>query len=235
MSETGTYKILLVDDSREIIDANAEYLESKGYAVRAAQTGAAALAELAAGSFDCVVLDVDLPDTDGFTLCRKILEISDTPVMFLSGHDDPEDIRNGEKAGCADYMTKPYSIRELRYRMESIIRGREDDSNPEPGNPNFFIDGRCGMIHAKDMNKLLSPNEFNLFQLFYQNPQTVFSNESIREQAWWDNPPASSKVNWYVENLRRQLEFAVEYTGRINGNAETGYYLTPPGSERNGL
>jgi len=133
MSGTGAKRILLVDDCREINDANSDYLTDKGYAVRAAESGAEALAKLEEGRFDCTVLDVQLPDTDGYTLCRRIKESYGAPVLFLTCRDSGEDYKKGKLAGCDGYMTKPYTLKELAWQISTLIRRQEKAGSPEAG------------------------------------------------------------------------------------------------------
>ena len=114
--------ILLVDDDFDIVTLNKKYLASKGHHIFTADCGELAMQALDGDVFDCIVLDVLLPDVLGFDLCRKIREISSTPIIFLNCNDQDDAKTKGLLSGGNDYMTKPFSMRELESRIRDQIR-----------------------------------------------------------------------------------------------------------------
>jgi DNA-binding response OmpR family regulator len=163
-------KILLVDDTEEILSANQAHLVARGYSVTCANTGIKALAYLNENRYDCIVLDILLPDLDGFAICKAARTVTDTPILFLSCLDEPDDKVKGLLSGGDDYMTKPYSLKELTARIQAITR-RGERTTPTG---DFYIDPESKIIRACGKNILLSEREFNLFMLFYESPETVF-------------------------------------------------------------
>ncbi|MCL2401626.1 MAG: response regulator, partial [Oscillospiraceae bacterium] len=108
--------ILIIDDNQEILAANTVYLSGEGFDVETADTGMEAIVCIKSHQYDCIILDVMLPDIDGFSLCKAIRTITDTPVIFLTCKDGQDDKIMGLTIGGNDYMTKPYSLKELTAR-----------------------------------------------------------------------------------------------------------------------
>lgn len=219
--------VLLIDDNEEILSANRVYLTAQGFTVTCVNTGIKALALLNGNRYDCILLDVLLPDLDGFTLCKAARTITDTPIIFLSCLEEADDKVKGLMSGADDYMTKPYSLKELAVRIHVALRRGENSEKPHG---DFYIDRSNKLIHVLGKNVLLSEREFNLFLLFYENPNTVFSKEALLEKIWYGNAEIGV-VAVLVLKLRRKIEFAENAIGRIGNDYGTGYYLTPPDSE----
>ena len=117
-------QVLIIDDDRKLTAMLAEYLRPRGVAAAAAADAARGLEMLARGTFDAVVLDVMLPDMDGFEVCRRIRRTSDVPVLMLTARGDPEDRVVGLELGADDYLPKPFDPRELLARLRAIMRRR---------------------------------------------------------------------------------------------------------------
>jgi DNA-binding response OmpR family regulator len=222
-------KILLVDDTEEILSANEAHLVTQGFAVTCANTGIKALAYLNVNHYDCIVLDILLPDLDGFAICKAARTVTDTPILFLSCLDEPDDKVKGLIAGGDDYMAKPYSLKELTARIQTIIRRGERTSFAGEGR-DFYIDRENKIIRACGKNILLSEKEFNLFMLFYESPETVFSKESILAKIWRNSAEIGIVAVW-ISKLRKKLDFAAAVLGRIESKYGTGYCLIPPDSD----
>lgn len=112
-----TYRLLAVDDETDILRTNRKYLEARGYQVDSAVCASEALELLRKQKYDCILLDVLLPDMNGFELCEAVRAITSAPILFLSCMDDEEDKIRGLMAGGEDYITKPYSLKELAARV----------------------------------------------------------------------------------------------------------------------
>ena len=117
-----TYWLLAVDDEPDILRTNRKYLESRGYKVDTAICAMDGLELLRQRSYDCILLDVLLPDLNGFALCQAVRNITSAPILFLSCMDDEEDKIRGLMAGGDDYITKPYSLKELAARVYAQVR-----------------------------------------------------------------------------------------------------------------
>jgi DNA-binding response OmpR family regulator len=217
----GVQKILLVDDNEEILSANMDYLVGQGYAVDCAGTGIKALACLDANRYDCIVLDVLLPDLGGFALCKAARTVTAAPILFLSCLEGSEDKVKGLMAGGDDYMSKPYSLKEFGARILAIMRRGEHRDRPQG---NFYIDRENRIVHAKGKNVLLSEREFLLFKLLYEAPQKSFSREELLAKIWHGNAEISV-VATLVSRLRRKIEFAENVFGKIISTYGAGYRL----------
>jgi DNA-binding response OmpR family regulator len=219
--------ILLVDDNEDILTANRDYLTKQGFDITCADTCIKALSCLNQNTYDCIVLDILLPDLDGYAICKAARTITNTPILFLSCLEEPDDKIKGLTSGGDDYMTKPYSLRELAARINAMLR--RERSHELPGE-DFYIDRDNKIIHALGKNILLSVREFNLFLLFFENQGKVFSKEEILSNVWYGNAEIGV-VAVMVLKLRRKLTFAESVIGSIENSYGTGYRLTPPQTE----
>jgi len=136
--------ILLVDDNDEILTANREYLDALGFSITCADTGIKAISCLNENQYDCIVLDILLPDLDGFTICEAARTITDTPILFLSCLDETDNKVKGLMSGADDYMAKPYSLKELAARIHTLLRRTERSEKPRE---EFYIDRENKIVH----------------------------------------------------------------------------------------
>ena len=216
--------ILIVDDSPEILSVNSEYLTAQGFNVTCAETGVKAIVCLNENKYDCVVLDILMPDLDGFAICKAARTMTDTPILFLSCLEEIDDKINGLAAGGDDYMTKPFSLKELAARINAILRRGSSHTLPRG---DFYIDHDNQIVHALGKNVLLSEREFNLFMLFYENPGKILSKKEILNKIWYGNAEIGV-VAVMVHKLRRKIEFAESLIGSIENTYGAGYRLMPP-------
>jgi DNA-binding response OmpR family regulator len=223
-------EVLVIDDNREILDANASYLTKQGFTVTAADSGLKAVALISSQKFDCIVLDILMPDLDGYAICKAARTVTDTPILFLSALDEMRSKLRGLKIGGDDYMTKPYSLRELGARVKALTRRAAPDSDKtsETGEAVFYIDRDKRQIRLNGRSVFLSQREFNLFLLFYENPGSLFLKETIMKEIWPSSEKGSGIVAVYVMKLRKKIQFAEKYLGVIESRYGAGYSLTPP-------
>jgi len=217
--------VLLVDDNPEILSANLSYLSEQGFGVTAADTGMKAIALLSEKRFDCIVLDVMLPDIDGFAICKAARTVTDAPIIFLTCMDELDDKVKGLQSGGDDYMTKPYSLKELAVRIYAILRREERIIKRNKGN--LHIDKQKRMIHTPDKSVFLSHKEFELFMLLFENPGKTFSKEDLLNRLWPESLDVMV-VAVYILKLRRKLDFAKPYIGSIENTYGMGYTLKAP-------
>jgi len=224
--------ILLIDDCPEILAANVSHLTAEGFNVATAATGTAAIIRLNETQFDCIVLDIMLPDIDGFTLCKAIRTITNTPVIFLTCKDDPDDKVKGLMNGGDDYLTKPYSLKELAARIHVLLR-HSRHSRRHISFGKVHIDKENRMIQTPEKNVFLSQKEFDLFMLLFENPEQVFSKEALFK-ALWPTSTDSGTVAVHISKLRRKLGFAEQHIGTIENNYKSGYYISLPDDSEGG-
>ena len=216
--------LLLVDDNEEILSVNESYLTRQGFRVTCADTGIKAIALLKDNRYDCIVLDILLPDLDGFSICKAARTITDTPILFLSCLDEADDKVKGLMAGGDDYMTKPCSLKELTARINAMLRR---NGTKEKAHADVSIDRDTKIINALGKSVLLSEREFNLFILFYENKEMSFSKKELLDKIWYGNAEMSA-VTSLILRLRRKIEFAGDIIGQITSEYGKGYSLIPP-------
>jgi len=221
-------KILLIEDNPEIQEANRDYLTGKGYQVDIAMDGKAAIALLKSRKYDCIVLDILLPDMDGYAVCKATRTLTDAPIIFLSCLDEVDDKIKGLLTGGDDYMTKPYSLEELTARIHARIRSSQRRAPSQDGG--VHIDYEACIIQTCGRSVFLSQKEFDLFLLLHEKPRRVFSKEELLERLWRPGADVGT-VAVHVMKLRRKIGFAEEQIGRIETGYGEGYYLEPPRPE----
>ncbi|MCL2184200.1 MAG: response regulator transcription factor [Chitinispirillia bacterium] len=220
--------ILLVDDNDEILEANRACLAGQGFAVECADTGVKALAALNEKRYDCIVLDILLPDLDGIAICKAARTLTDAPILFLSCLEETADKVKGLSAGGDDYMAKPYSLEEFCARVRALMR-RGERLERDNLSGSFYIDRENRLIHALGKTVFLTEREFMLFELLHGNPGVQFSNENLLKDIWQGNA-GISVVKALASRLRQKIEFAEEVLGRVTTSYGVGYCLTPPRS-----
>ena len=217
-------KILIIDDNPEILDLNTSHLSKEGFDVTTADTGAKAIAQLKANRYDCIILDIMLPDIDGYAVCKAARSLTSAPIIFLSCLDSPDDKVKGLMIGGDDYMTKPYSLKELAARVHVHLRREKPKALFNFGE--VSIDKENRIIHTPEKYVLLSQKEFELFMLLFENPDKVFAKEEIFNTLWQPGHTEIGTVAVHILKLRRKLGFAAPYVGVIV-TCDSGYRLLP--------
>ncbi len=201
--------ILVVEDEEPIRELVATALRFTGFQVETVSSGSAALAEARNAAFDLLVLDVNLPDVDGFEVCRRLRAGGDqVPVVFLTARDDPADLRAGFTGGGDDYITKPFSLEELVLRVEAVLRRGGQRSEPARlvcGD--VILDEDAHRVWRGDEEIALSPTEFRLLRYLMLNRDRVVSKTQILDHVWdYEYVGEPSAVETYVSYLRRKLD-----------------------------
>jgi two-component system OmpR family response regulator len=205
-------RVLVVDDERNITDLLSTALRFVGYEVAVAASGHAALAEAATFAPDLVVLDVMMPDYDGFEVCRRLrADGIRAPVIFLTARDATEDKVAGLRMGADDYVTKPFSLEELIARIEVILRraagegGGAVDDRLELAD--LVMDVARHEVRKAGAVVALSPTEFRLLRFLLANAGRVLSKGQILDQVWdYDFDGDGNVVETYISYLRRKLD-----------------------------
>jgi two-component system OmpR family response regulator len=219
-------RILVVDDEPNIRDLVEVALRFHGFEVTTAATGDEALKRAADAGPQLIVLDVMLPDLDGFEVCRRLRSGGDeTPVIFLTARDTPTDTVTGLTLGGDDYVTKPFSVDALVARVRAVLRR----SGREPADEilrvaDLELDEARWTVRRAGTEIELSPTEFRLLAYLMRNPGRVLTRTQLLENVWgWGHSASSPVVETYVSYLRRKIGPDLIHTQR-----GVGYALRPP-------
>jgi DNA-binding response OmpR family regulator len=226
-------QVLVVDDEPMVREVVARYLERDGRRVFETGDGEAAMAWLAANEPDLVVLDIMLPGIDGLAILRRLRSRGDVPVILLSARAEEVDRIVGLELGADDYVTKPFSPRELAARVTSVLHRHRAPGPAGDGAALEFgglrIDPRAREVHVGDRLVELRPKEFELLLALARSPRQVFSRRQLLELVWDSAPeyqdPATVTV--HVGRLRAKLEADPESPRWIRTARGVGYRFEP--------
>ncbi len=213
-------KILIVEDETTLQETLAYNLKKQGYEVETASDGATALQIARQSHPDLIILDIMLPGLDGFEVCRLLRQEMSTPILMLTAKDDEIDRVVGLEVGADDYMTKPFSMRELMARIKAMLRRvrmiREEmekiENLPSPQTQklifgNLLIDTYRHEVRLNDQILITKPKEYELLLFLAQHRGQVLSREHILERVWgWDYIGDSRTVDVHVRWLREKIE-----------------------------
>ena len=225
---TSQPRILVVEDERTIAEAIAARLKAESFAVNEVHDGLAALEQAAAWDPDLVVLDVMLPGLDGYEVCRRLQAERPVPVLMLTARDDETDVLVGLGIGADDYMTKPFSMRELVARIRVLLRRVERARSIATPAPNvnvngLRIDGAARRVWTTTEEVHLTPTEFDLLTCLAARPGTVLSREALLAEVWgWADASGTRTVDSHIKSLRRKL--GADLVRTVHG---VGYALEP--------
>jgi DNA-binding response OmpR family regulator len=205
-------RILLVDDEQSVQTLLTYPLRKEGYEVIPATTGREALERFEEGQFDLVVLDVMLPEVDGFDVCRQLRAKSSVPIIMLTAKAEELDKVLGLELGADDYITKPFSMREFRSRVKAVLRradlARNGDAPDEP-----LVHGELSVDFAKRQVELrgesirLTYVEFEILSVLARSPGRVFSRSMLLERLWGDSSFRDPRtIDVHIRHLREKLE-----------------------------
>jgi DNA-binding response OmpR family regulator len=224
-------QILVVDDEPMVREVVVAYLEREGYVVEEAATGSEALKRIRESCPDLVVLDVMLPEVDGFSVLTELRRDRDVPVILLTARTEEPDRVLGLELGADDYVVKPFSPRELVARVKSVLRR----TTPAPTATEVLefdglvIDEKAREVKVRGEAIEMTPKEFDLVAFLARSPRRVFSRAQLLEQVWdssadWQDP---STVTVHVRRLRRKVETDPEQPRWITTVWGVGYRFEP--------
>jgi DNA-binding response OmpR family regulator len=223
-------RVLVVDDEPMVLEVVTTYLERDGYSVATATTGKEALVALDRQRPDLVVLDVMLPEIDGFDLLGRIRRTSDLPVILLTARTEEPDRVLGLELGADDYVVKPFSPRELAARVRSVLR-RAAPRKPAAALEfdELRIDGVTREVTLRGEVVPTTPKEFELLAFLAGSPRQVFSRAQLLEQVWdssadYQDP---STVTVHIRRLRQKLEADAENPRWLQTVWGVGYRFEP--------
>lgn len=206
--------ILVVDDDQGVRDSLARSLQYTGYEVSTAADGVEALAKLAAGRPDAVIMDVMMPRLDGLETTRMLRSNgNDVPILVLTARDSVNDRVDGLDAGGDDYMAKPFALDELMARIRALVRraGTSGESDGSPGESLAFgdlsLNAQTREVSRGGRHISLTRTEFALLQTFMQNPRRVLERGWLLNEVWgFDFPTTANSLEVYIGYLRRKTE-----------------------------
>jgi len=201
-------KILLVDDEPQILEICRDYLKKSGYDVVSASDGAQGLSTARREKPDLIVLDLMMPEMDGLDLCRAIRRESNVPIIMLTARVEETDKLIGLELGADDYMTKPFSPRELVARVKVVLRRASGDSAAEVIRVgNVSLDRAHYTVQMKKREVVLTPTEFEIMATLMSQPSRIFSRNQLLNAAHGVAFESYERaIDSHIRNLRRKLE-----------------------------
>ena len=228
-----TQRILLVEDEQAIADTLIYALGSEGFAVRHLLLGREALPAHRQSPFDLIILDIGLPDTTGFEVLKQLRdhpEGRDVPVIFLTARSEEIDRILGLELGADDYVTKPFSPREVAARVRAILRREaRSRSNTAPANAVWQHDPQALRIVFHGQPLELTRYEYLLLALLLSAPSRVFTRDQIMSRVWADAPDTTDRsIDTHIKTLRSKLRQIDPASEPIVTHRGTGYALATP-------
>ena len=205
-------KVLIVDDEMKIIEVIKALLESKGFIVFMAENAKEAFNIFEKENISLVILDLMLPDMSGEDICSIIRKKSRVPIIMLTAKVDEEDKLNGLGIGADDYMTKPFSLKELYARVEAVLRRSQDSLKPlyEKGyfrDDDLVIDFQSRVVKKKKSEVNLTPNEFKILVTLIKYPNKVFTRNELIGSALGDEFEGYDRIiDSHIKNIRQKIE-----------------------------
>ncbi|HEV3034442.1 MAG TPA: response regulator transcription factor [Solirubrobacteraceae bacterium] len=202
-------RILVVDDDAITREMLREMLERTGHEVREAADGRAGLRELYAATPELVILDVNMPELDGWATLERIRDLSDVPVLMLTAHEGELERVRGLQGGADDYVVKPFGNQELIARVHALLRraGARTVALQSYADPIVTIDFGRREVRYRERGVKLTPLEFKLLAAFVRHPNQVLSRDQLLELVWDDSLGVSpGQVKLYVRYLRHKLD-----------------------------
>ena len=224
-------RVLVVDDDATVREVVVDYLRAAGHDVREAVDGAGALESVRVSGADLVVVDVMMPGIDGLEVCRRLRRLSDVPIVLLTALGDEQDRVVGLEMGADDYVTKPFSPRELVLRVDSILR--RSAGGADAGVPAVMIDG--DLVVDRDRRRVtlggtetaLTVREFELLTFFLSRPGVAFSRDDLLQHVWGWSFGDQSTVTVHVRRLREKVEVDPTTPSRLLTVWGVGYLWEP--------
>jgi two-component system, OmpR family, KDP operon response regulator KdpE len=222
-------KILLIDDDESLLKSLSVGLEKAGFQIVTAKDGPGGLKATFDVRPDLVILDVGLPGMDGLETCRRLRELSDTPIIMLTARAAEEDIVKGLTAGADDYLVKPFRMGELVARVETSLRHR---SQASPGKASVLVVGDLTLdlarhkVTARSQTVDLSPTEFSLLSYLARNRGRVIPHRTLLLEVW--GPEYANQIDYlhlYIRYLRKKIEKDPSKPEIVKTEWNVGYFI----------
>jgi len=224
-------KVLIVDDEKLIVKGIKYSLEQDNMVVDVAYDGKEAVEKAANNPYDVILLDVMLPELNGFEVCQMIREYSDVPIIMLTAKGEDMDKILGLEYGADDYITKPFNILEVKARIKAVMRrtkskapAKETSKVIVSGDMKVDLDSRRVFIENREVN--LTAKEFDLLELLIMNPNKVYNREKLLSLVWgYDYPGDVRTVDVHVRRLREKIENNPSEPKYIHTKWGVGYFF----------
>ena len=231
LTETNVIKILVVDDEKKLVDLIKSYLEQESYSVLTAFDGPTALQVARSNNPELVVLDLMLPGLDGLEVCRRLRQFSDAYVIMLTARTEEIDKIVGLSVGADDYLTKPFSPRELVARIKARLRRPRNGGPSEPESEvtpprrvgELVIDEAQHEVTRNGEVLPLTTREFALLSILSSHPGRVFTRTQLLEQVWGEDYYDEHIIEVHIGNLRKKLGEGPNQAGYIETVRGLGY------------
>ena len=221
------YSILVVDDEARIRTIIRKYAEFEGHTVTEACDGMEAVNMCRNGKYDIIIMDIMMPELDGFSACREIRKNSQTPIIMLSARGEEYDKINGFELGIDDYVVKPFSPKELMLRIEAVMKRvkRSTSAEPERKNEIIALDGgglradlTARIVYIDGQKVDMSPKEYDLFFYMLTNRNIALSREKLISEVWgYDFYGDARTLDTHIKLLRKSLGRYSEYIVTLRG------------------
>lgn len=221
-----TYKVLIVEDERRIARFLQMELEHEGFATATEENGQRAYERIIQENYDLVLLDVMLPAMDGFTVCQKVRQLTQVPIIMLTAKDDIDDKVHGLDIGADDYITKPFATPELLARMRVVLRRRTNAAEEAQEQLEVLTVKNLSMyptrheVMVDDVVVELTKKEYDLLEYMLRNKRTVLTRDQILSTVWgYDYMGDTNVVDVYIRYLRQKLDdkFNEKYIHTMRG------------------
>lgn len=212
-------KILVVDDEYLIRNVIKEYCQNEGYKVDEAENGEVAIDKVYDNDYDLIIMDIMMPDMDGYEASREIKDIKDIPIIMLSARTEEEDKLNGFDIGIDDYITKPFSPKELMARIKAVTKRNNKDQIIKLDN--IILNNNTREVSIDNKLVELTHTQFELLYLFLSNPNLVLTREDIINKIFGFDYEASDRtIDAHIKLLRNKLG---KYKNYIKTIRKVGY------------
>lgn len=200
--------ILVVDDEIKIVEVISLYLKNEGYEVVFATNGREAIDKYKSNDIDLIILDLMLPDISGEDVCREIREISDVPIVMLTAKTDESSVLNGYSLGSDDYITKPFSPKQLVAKVNALFkRVIKIESRKISFNDDLIIDLKSSEVTKSNNLVSLTPSEYKILTILAKHPQQVFTREELLDYIIGENDYVYDRIiDSHIKNLRAKIE-----------------------------
>ena len=220
------YHILVVDDEARIRSIIRKYAEFEGHTVTEAGDGMEAVRLARQGAYDIIILDIMMPELDGFSACREIRKTSGTPIIMLSARGEEYDKINGFESGADDYVVKPFSPRELLLRVEAVMKRTQNTAAKQAqvneilsfDNGGLKVDLTARIVYVEGERVEMSPKEYELLFYLVRNRNVALTREKLISEVWgYDFYGDARTLDTHVKLLRKSLGRYSEYIVTLRG------------------
>ena len=200
------YDCLIIDDETELAEATCEYFNMFGVSTQYVRNSQHCLDFLKENQVKCILLDINLENESGFTLCKRLREESQIPILFISARQSDDDILIALNIGGDDYIKKPYSLSVLLAKVKVVLKRFEIIDTRKDAKEAITIDENTRKIYAEGREIVLKNKEYNLFAYLYQNRNKVLTKEELFSKVWCDEFFSDGTLNVHIRKIREKIE-----------------------------